>query len=347
MNTDAHKPEFSGETRRSFIKKAATATAAVGALNIFKTPVYGQSQTPSVNVTGANDRIVIGIIGTGGQGSHHLRANKAHESDNNMAIGAVCDLYQKRLDHAREAAGLTEADAFRDHRKLLERKDIDAVIIAAVDNWHGPASIEALEAGKHVYCEKPMTRYVAESWQVYDTVKRTGKVYQGGSQYTADAMNHKAMEWIQAGKIGRLVWAQGTYCRNNPRNSEWTFPVDPDANPDNLDWNRWLGQAPKIPWDPARYFSWHKYYEYNSGILGNLLSHRFLPLMMATGNPEFPYRVCCTGTRKISTDREITDTTHVLAEFPSGLTCAIVGTTVNEQGLPDVIRGHKGTLYFS
>jgi len=123
--------------------------------------------------------------------------------------------------------------------------------------------------------------------------------------------------------------------------------VDKDANPSNLDWERWLGKAPKIPWTPEHYFSWHKYYTYNSGILGNLLSHRFYPLMLATGNPEFPRRVVCTGTRKVSTDREISDTTHVLAEFPSGLTFIIVGTTVNEQGLPDVIRGRRATVYLA
>ena len=158
---------------------------------------------------------------------------------------------------------------------------------------------------------------------------------------------HKAAEWIKAGKLGPLVWGQGSYCRNNAKNSEWTFPVDPDANEQNLDWNRWLGKAPKIPFNPEHYFSWHKYYAYNSGIIGNLLPHRFQPLMLATGNPEFPRRVVCTGTRKVSTDREITDTTHLLAEFPSGLTLVVVGTTVNEQGLPDMLRGRKATLHFA
>src|SRR6185295_3588180 len=123
--------------------------------------------------------------------------------------------------------------------------------------------------------------------------------------------------------------------------------IDKDASEENLDWKRWLGQAPPIPFNPDHYFSWHKYYAYNSGIIGNLLPHRFNPLMLATGNPEFPRRVCCTGTRKISLDREITDTTHILAEFPSGLTMVIAGSTVNEQGLPEMIRGLKGTIFFS
>jgi predicted dehydrogenase len=123
--------------------------------------------------------------------------------------------------------------------------------------------------------------------------------------------------------------------------------VDPDANERNLDWNRWLGKAPRISFAPEQYFSWHKYYAYNSGILGNLLSHTFMPLLMATGAQEFPRRVVATGTRKVSTDREINDTTHLLAEMPSGLTFCVAGSTVNEQGLPEMIRGRKSTIYLS
>lgn len=347
MKSHTESSPVAGETRRSFIKKTATLAAAVSATGILKTPVYGQSQAPSANVTGANNRLIIGQIGCGSQGHTHLKLVQANATENNVAYGAVCDLYQKRLDDAKQAVNLKDADAYRDHRKLLERKDIDAVIIATVDNWHADVAIDALQAGKHVYGEKPMTRYIAEGFAVYDEVKKTGKVFQCGSQYTTDPMIHKAAEWIKAGKLGPLVWAQAAYCRNNKTNSEWTYPIEPEANEQTVDWARWQGRAPKIPWNPEHFFCWHKYYAYNSGILGNLLSHRFMPMMIATGNPEFPRRVCCTGTRKVSTDREVTDTTHVLAEFPSGLTYVIVGTTVNEQGFPDIIRGRQATLYFS
>ncbi len=340
-------PVNEGETRRAFIKKAATATAAVSVANIFKTPVYGQNQAPSPGrVIGANDRIVVAFIGVGSQGMAHVRSQKGHAGENNIVPAAVCDLYQKHLGVAQKALDLPDADAYSDHRKLLERKDIDAVTIATVDNWHAQVAVDALQAGKHVYGEKPMARYLEEGFEMYDTVKKTGKVFQVGSQYCADPMVHKAAEWIKAGKIGPLVWAQGSYCRNNAT-SEWTHTVDPDANESNLDWKRWQGKAKPVPFDANRYFSWHKYLDYNSGILGNLLSHLFLPLMMATGNPEFPRRVVCTGTRKISTDRQIPDTTHLLAELPSGLTMCVAGSTVNEQGLPQMIRGHKGTISFA
>lgn len=347
MNPTSAPLPADGETRRTFIKKAATA-AAVSATGLVKTPVYGQSQAPGAGrVLGANDRIVVGYVGVGNQGTAHLKSQKTHAQENNIVQAAVCDVYQKRLHAAKELLGLADKDAYTDHRKLLERKDIDAIVVSTNDNWHADVAIDALEAGKHVYGEKPMARYLDEGWRIYDTVKRTGKVYVIGSQFCADEKFHQAARWIREGKLGPLVWGQGSYCRNNKNNSEWTYPIDPDASPSNLDWNRWLGRCRKVPWDPNRYFSWHKYYDYNSGILGNLLPHRFLPLMLATGNPEFPSRVVCTGTRKISTDREITDTTHLLAEFPSGLTLCVAGTTCNQIGLPEIIRGRQATLYFA
>jgi predicted dehydrogenase len=346
MNSTPDSNPNAGETRRAFLKK--TAAVVVSATNLLKTPVYGQSQAPSAGkVIGANDRINVAYIGTGKQGMVHVNSQRKFAQDNNIAQVAVCDLYQKHLEESRAATGVTEADAFGDHRKLLERKDIDAVVVAPVDNWHAQITIDALEAGKHVFCEKPMTRYLSEAFQVYDTVKKTGKTYVIGSQGCMDPKWHKAAEWIKAGKLGPLVWGQGSYCRNNKNNSEWTYAIDADASEKNLDWNRWLGKAPRIPFNPERYFCWHKYYAYNSGIIGNLLPHRFYPLMLGSGDPQFPRRVVATGTRKVSTDREITDTTHLLAEFPNGLTLVAVGTTVNEQGLPEMLRGRKATLHFA
>jgi predicted dehydrogenase len=336
-----------GESRREFIRKTASVAAAAGTASFLRTPVYGQNQAPSANVTGANNRIAVGYVGVGGQGMAHVRSQKDHASENNIVQAAVCDVYDKRLDAAQTYMGLKDADAYRDHRKLLERKDIDAIVVATVDNWHAQVAIDSMEAGKHVYGEKPLARYLEEGFQIYDTVAKTKKTFQLGSQFCADPMYHKAASWIKEGKLGPLVWGQGSYCRNNAKNSEWTYPVDPEANESNLDWKRWLGKAPQIPFTPEHYFSWHKFYAYNSGILGNLLPHKFLPLMLATGNPEYPHRVTCTGTRKVSTDREIPDTTLMLAEFPSGYTIMVAGSTVNEQGIPDMIRGRKSTIYLS
>jgi predicted dehydrogenase len=341
------KPEAPRHPRRDFLKGSAAITAAgttTGLLAGAAAAAPARAPAPG-RVVGANDRITVAYIGTGSRGTSHVKLHKDKGAAFNITQAAVCDVYQKRLDRARTIAGLAEKDAVRDHRRILDRKDIDAVVISTVDNWHADIAVEALDAGKHVYGEKPLARYLDEGFRIADAVKRTRKVFQIGSQYCADDKYHRAAEWIRAGKLGPLVWAQGSYCRNNPKNSEWTYPVDAEANEQNLDWQRWLGRAPKIPWTPDHFFSWHKFYAYNSGILGNLLSHTFLPLLLATGSPEFPRRVTCTGTRKVSTDREITDTTHLLAEMPSGLTFCVAGTTVNEQGLPEIIRGRKATIY--
>lgn len=332
------------KSRRSFLTEGAIAASAT----LLARTAVGQRRAPSTGrVLGANDRIVVAYIGTGSQGFTHVSNGKQYAAQNNVAPAAVCDLYQKRLDRARTHLGLSARDAVRDHRRLMDRKDIDAVVISTVDNWHADIAIDALDAGKHVFGEKPLSRYLDEGFRVYDAVKRTGKVFQIGSQYCLDAKYHKAAEWIRAGKLGPLAWAQGSYCRNNKNNSEWSYPVESDASPANLDWNRWLGRAPRIPWNPEHFFSWHKYYAYNSGILGNLLSHTFLPLLLASASTEFPRRVTCTGTRKVSTDRDITDTTHLLAEMPSGLTFCVAGSTINEQGLSEMIRGRQATIYLS
>lgn len=348
MNPMPEQFNQSQENRRSFIKKTAKIAAVASAASWFKVPVYGQTQAPSPGkVLGANDRINVAYIGVGPQGMAHVKIQKEHATENNIAQVAVCDVYDKRRNEARTFLELNEADAYGDHRRILDRKDVDAVVIATIDTWHAEISIDALKAGKHVFCEKPMSRYLKDAFDVYDTVKKTGKTYVIGSQGCMDPKWHKAAEWIKAGKIGPLVWGQASYCRNNPKNSEWTHSIDKDFSEKNVDWKRWLGRVPKTPFNPDHYFSWHKYYAYNSGIIGNLLPHRFQPLMLATGNPEFPRRVVCTGTRKVSTDREITDTTHLLAEFPSGLTLVMAGSTVNEQGLPEMMRGRKGTLHFA
>src|ERR1043165_4937521 len=153
-------PMNGGDTRRSFIKKTATVTAAAAATGILKTPVYGQNQAPSPGrVIGANDRITCGVIGIGvGIGKNHFEGIIKDGDANNVKMIAGCDLFNKRRDWAKEKGGLTDADVYTDYRKMLERKDLDSIVCATHDVWHTQISCDAMEAGKHVYCEKPMTR---------------------------------------------------------------------------------------------------------------------------------------------------------------------------------------------
>jgi predicted dehydrogenase len=359
MDTKDNKPLAGGDTRRDFIKKTATAAAAVATTNIFRTPVYGASTAPSTGkVIGANDRIVIGHIGVGGQGSAHLRAIKTHAGENNVVQAATCDVWKKRIEGSKAAIEKdnsgAKVEAYDDYRKVLDRKDIDAVVIATVDHWHTKIAVDALNSGKHVYVEKPMTRYLEEAFEIYDTVKKTGRKLQVGSQGCSDAKWHKAAELIRGGKVGQLVLGQGSYMRNNPK-GEWNYNIDPDAKAENLDWQQWLGPVKKkVPFNADHYFRWRKYYPYCAGLLGDLFPHRLHPLMLATGAPEFPLRVCSIGNKRVHTDkltpgtpeRDVPESVQLLAEFPSGYNLMVTSATVNQTGIQDLIRGHKGTVYF-
>lgn len=350
MRNRKHAFRSSGGSRREFMKKGALATAALMtgcSPKVAEVVDRAPAGAPAAGVLGANDRLNVGFIGVGGQGFNaHLRNVKRFGSEQNAAGVAVAELYTERLDRAREELEIKSSDAYQDYRRLLDRNDVDAVFIGTVDHWHKQIAVDAMEAGKHVYCEKPMTRYLDEAFEVHDTAKRTGAKFQVGSQYCSEGKWHKAAELIRNGKIGPLVLGQDSYMRNNP-DGEWNYEIDPELTPAKLDWDAWLGPVNKrVAFSPDHYHRWRKYYPYCAGILGDLLAHRIHPLLIATGNPEFPTRVASLGTRKITTDRDVPDNTQVLAEFPSGLTIMVIGSTVNEQGLGQVIRGHEGTLYF-
>ena len=348
-------PQTGGDTRRTFIKKAATAAAAVATTNLFHTPVYGQSQAPSTGkVIGANDRIVVGFVGTGNQGlNSHLKPMLQNAQANNIALGAVCDVSKHRLEEAQQAAG-AGVKAYDDYRKLLEQKDLDVVVCATVDHWHAPVSIATMEAGKHIYVEKPMSRYLDEAFKVYDTVKRTGKVFQVGSQGCSDMKWHKAADWIREGKIGPVVMSQGSYMRNTPA-GEWNqYKIQGWCTPEDINWALWMGEQikSKKPFSADDYFRWRKYYPYCAGLLSDLFPHKLHPYMLATGNPQFPLRVACIGSRKVETDRLTPDTrlrdspeiAQLIAEFPTGMVMHITSSTVNEVGTQEMIRGQKATL---
>jgi len=345
--------KFNGPaTRRDFLKKTSMVSAALAATPLLRSPVYGQSTPPSVNVAGANNRISVGYIGVGGQGLNaHVRIMQANAAANNIAQVAVCDVWQKRVEQAKQVIG-GDVNGYSDYRELLEQKDIDAVVIATHDPIHAPASIAALEAGKHVYVEKPVTRYLDEAFAVKAAVEKTGKILQVGSQGCSAAGWHKAAELIKAGRIGAPVWAQGYYCRNN-REGEWNYPIDADFKTDGMNWDAWLGRVKnKVPLNPEHYFRWRKFYPYCAGLLGDLVPHRLFPLMLATGNPAFPKRVNCIGTKVVNPDqnkdgaqeRDVPEHTEVIAEFPGGMTMTIVTSTIASRSPGFVIYGHEASL---
>jgi predicted dehydrogenase len=342
-----------GLPRRDFIKKTATVAAAVAATPLLRTPVYGQNQAPSANVAGANNRIAVAVAGVGfGIGQNHLIGIHEKSNENNTVVAAACDVFNKRRDFAKNKANLKDADLYEDHRKMLERKDIDAVLIATHDPWHAQITIDSLEAGKHVYCEKPLTRYLDEAFKVYDTVKRAGKVFQIGSQGCSAGGYHKCAELIKAGKIGPLVWAQAWYSRNS-LTGEWNYAIENESSAANINWERWLGSVKKRgPFSAEHFHRWRKYFQYCAGPMGDLAPHRLHPLMLATGNPEFPVRVCSIGTKTVHPDKNLPDTpdrdvpehAQLLAEFPSGYVIMVTCCTVNGSTPGLSLYGHKANL---
>ncbi len=360
-------------TRRDFLKKSTLgAAAAVAAVGSVTRPVSARAKAPVVRpVLGANDVVVAGFIGVGGQGynSHLLNVTNVdnegkprHNIQLNAIGAAACDLYSvrqdralKSLEMARQAAGREAAvSAHEDYRYILDNPDIDAIFIGTVDHWHTKIAVEALDAGKHVYCEKPMTRYLGEAFEIYDKVKETGLKFQVGSQFCSEGKWHHAAKMIAEGRIGPLVLAQDSYHRNSP-NGEWNYyRIEDELEAGKtIDWAKWLGPVTERPFNKEHFHRWRKYYPYCAGILGDLLAHRIHPLLIATGANEFPMRVCSVGNKRIMDanvgpdDRDVTENCQLLVEFPSGMCMMITGCSVNEQGLNQVIRGHEGTLYFS
>ncbi|MFN3649182.1 MAG: Gfo/Idh/MocA family protein [Armatimonadota bacterium] len=338
-------------SRRTFMKTASTAAAAAATAGLAKSEAFALA--PS-RVIGANDRINIGFIGVGkhatGRGLHHLNILNGKQQEWNIKPVALCDIYDGYISNARSKASFADDKVYRDYRKLLEDKDVDVVWIATPEHWHSIQAIEAMEAGKDVFLEKPMTRYAEEAIEVLKTQRKTKRILQIGSQGCSDPKWSRAGELVKSGKLGQILWAQGSYCRNNP-GGEWNYAIEKEATPQTLDWKAFLGKAPQRPFDPERFFRWRKYWDYSTGIVSDLFPHRFHPLLKAMGMG-WPTRVVSTGgqyNERSKKDRDVADTVHVLADFQGEngpYTIFLAGCTENEQGVQDVIRGNKASLFF-
>ncbi len=324
-------------TRREFLAVSA-ALAAPGVR-----PAMAQSR----RVLGANDRINIGMIGVGGRGRGHVRTlNERIEMKGDVRIVGISDIYSKRIDAARQLAGLEAGNVYRDYRDLLARPDVDAVFISTPDHWHAQMAIDAMEAGKDVYLEKPMTLTIDEARRVAQKVKETGRVFQVGSQHTSDKRYHRAREVIEQGWIGTPLWAHSTYSRNSIY-GEWNYRIDEGATAEEIGWKDFLGPAPDRPFDRDRYFRWRKYWDYSGGIATDLFYHRLAPLRQMMGI-EFPIRVSGAGGIYVHKDREVPDTYTTTVEYANDycvLGSSMANAAANEY-MPPVIYGHKGTITF-
>jgi len=252
-------------SRREFLKIAAAGVAGTAS----PARVLAAAQAPAP-ASSSLDRIQIALIGAGGQGMGDTRTALGVPG---VELVAVADVYQGRLDRSKEIWG-DSLFTTRDYREVLARPDVDAVIIATPDHWHARMAIDAMQAGKDVYVEKPMVQDVEEGPRVIAAARETGRILQVGSQRVSSIIYAKARELFMSGAIGELNFVEAWWHRNSAMGA-WQYTIPPDATPDTVDWDRFLGDAPKRPFEPIRLFRWRNYRDYGTGIPGDLFVHLF------------------------------------------------------------------------
>ena len=334
-------------SRRRFLQSTAVAAGATA-----------MSAKSYAKTSGANGRLNVGMIGCGGMASGHLKALLSMVEDENIAVIMVCDVYRKRALEFQERIQAVggEAKVTGDYREVLANGDIDYVVIATPEHSHHHIIIDALAAGKHVYCEKPMCYDIREAKDVVRAAAESGLKLQVGVQGMSDDSYSSALEAIKEGKIGQVVEAQIDYVRNHPlQRGPWrkSNVKDDTPKPDDLDWDTWIQPRAQRSWDPHHYFEWRCYRDYSGGISTDLFVHRITRIIRACGLT-FPTRVAGMGGIYTWDDgRDMPDSMEVLLEYPpvegvsNGMTVHLLGTMGNKRSNDHCIRGQKATLLFT
>ena len=259
----------------------------------------------------ANDKVQIALIGAGGMGTGDVQSALAVPG---VEIVAAADVYEGRLTRAKERWG-NHLFTSRDYREVLARKDVDAVIVATPDHWHSTISIDAMKAGKDVYCEKPMIQHAADGKGMVDAEKATGRILQVGSQRVSSIVYKKAQDLLKSGSIGQFNMIEAWWDRNSAIGA-WQYSLPPDASPSTVDWDRFLGRSPKVPFEPIRLFRWRNYKDYGTGVAGDLFVHLFSGMHFITGSLG-PTRIYATGGLRFWHDgRDVPDVMLGLFDYP-------------------------------
>jgi predicted dehydrogenase len=294
--------------RRDFLKGTAATAALAGPAVI---PARGQ-----------NNKVNVGWIGVGTRGNAGI--GWLHDaSANDVNLVAVCDTFEGYIARAKDRVQSVWGNApatYNDYHKLLADKSIDAVYIMTPEHLHHDMAIAALRAGKHVYLEKPLAHTIEEGWDIIDAWKKSGKICQIGTQNRSSSLYKKAKEMIQQGMIGDCHYVRAFWYRNSAENNPaWRYVIPADATPQNTDWNKFLGTAPKRAWDPHRYFQWRLYWDYSGGISTDLLVHQ-TDIVNFMLDKTVPSTCMASGgiyrwTAK-SDDRDTPDTFSAIYEYP-------------------------------
>jgi predicted dehydrogenase len=302
------------KSRRKFIQLATAGTVAASApVRLHGAPktIRLEPEPESPAQVSANDRIRIGLIGAGGMGFGDTETALKVKG---VELVAAADCYDGRLARVKEAFGKNVATT-RDYREVIARSDIDAVIIATPDHWHQQIAIEAMKAGKDVYCEKPVVQKLEDGHAVIEAQNANKRILQVGSQFVSSIVYQKAKEILGSGAIGPLNLVDSSLWRRGAM-SAWQYSIPPDASPQTCDWERFQGRAPKTAWDPKRFFRWRNYRDYGTGIGGDLFVHQFTSAHFVTGS-KGPSRVFATGGLRLWNDgRDVPDVLLGLFDYP-------------------------------
>jgi predicted dehydrogenase len=291
---------------------------------------------------GANDQIGIGFIGCGGRAGAHMNIVNQFQKEGTARPVAVCDVYRARLEAASARCG--GAKMYRAHEELLADPNVDVVCIATPDRLHAQQAIDAINAGKDVYCEKPLTH-----WAQFDLAKkieeaadRHQRIVQVGTQYMADENYANVSKMIKEGIIGKPVHCQLGYFRRGDWGERMHIP-DPNAKPGpDLDWPRFLGDAPKVPYSVSRFFQWRLYWDYAGGPATDLLVHVFTPVFCLL-DLDYPVRVFGGG-GNFQYDREVPDQCNIIADYRDGPSVVMMNSLSNYTGIETKIRGTNGII---
>ncbi len=324
-------------SRRQFIHLG---TGALAATTVAKTILQPHLLSAAARPVAPSDTIRFASIGTGIRGCEHLEASLSVPG---VKCVAVCDLYDSRHIAAQEAVKDPSVPATRDYRTILDRKDVDSVLIATMDHNHRRIFEDACAAGKDVYCEKPMSHNVEDGFAMVEAAHKNGRMVAIGSQRVSSILYAKAKEIYDSGKLGEVFSINAYWDRNSPSGA-WVYPIPPDASETTIDWNAFLGAAPKHAFDPVRFFRWRCFTDYGEGLGGDLFVHLLSGIQFITGNTQPAQRAQSSGGLFHFKDgREFPDLIETLYDYPN---CRVtLRCNLNNDGGEFIgFYGTKGTM---
>ena len=324
--------------RRAFLKGAGALAAGAAAM--------GRTFTIAAEASkGANDRPNVGFIGAGGRAGAHMHIVHALQTQGKAQAVAVCDVYGPRLKIAAERTG---GKPYRNYKDLLADPNVDIVCIATPDRHHAPQAIDAVKAGKDVYVEKPLTHWLQFDLarELAELAARHKRIVQVGTQYMADPAYEQVRKLLKEGVIGKPIHAQAGYFRRGDWGERMGIP-NKNAKPGpDLDWEAFLGDAPKVPFSVSRFFQWRLYWDYAGGPSTDLLVHTYTPIFCMLG-VDWPQRCVGMGGKwQYNGLREVPDTFNMVIDYPGGPSVVLMDTLSNATGCQSFIRGTNGLLSF-